>query len=160
MIVLLALALGCAALLTVTATPAKPGSGLGGAVYLPVVVIVPIALGLTPDGGVNDQVTAVLAAPVTVAVNCRFPFTTTVTALLGSIVTVTGAAAAACAVNHESETTIIASNARTLIPPSLGRIRFRQQIRAKHLDVVTTFDAGAVEVQRPCQFPRALTCRF
>jgi len=117
-IVLLALAVGSATLLTVTVTAAEPESGLDGAVYLPAVVIVPIAPALTPDGGVSDHVTAGFVEPATVAVNCRLPFTTTVTGLFGSIVTVTGAAATACAVNHESEATIIAVNTRTLVPPS------------------------------------------
>jgi len=65
---------------------AKPGKGVGGAVYLPVASIVPILRGLTPTGGINDQVTAVFVVPVTIAVNCWTPFTGTVT-LIGSRLT-------------------------------------------------------------------------
>ena len=86
--VLLALAVGSATLVTLTVRLAKPGKGLGGAVYLPVASIAPIALELTPAGGTNDQVTAVFVVPVIVVVNCRTPFTGTVTLDFGSIVTV------------------------------------------------------------------------
>ena len=86
--VLLALAVGSATLVTLMVRLAKPGNGLGGAVYLPVESIVPISLELTPTGGSNDQVTAVFVAPVIVEVNCRTPFTGIVTLAFGSIVTV------------------------------------------------------------------------
>src|SRR5262249_8595053 len=46
-------------------------------------------LWLTPGGGVSDQMTEPSVAPLTVAVNCRNPFTRTVTADLGSRVTAT-----------------------------------------------------------------------
>ena len=94
MMVLLALAVGSAALVTLTVRLAKPSKGVGGAVYLPVASIVPIVFGSTPAGGINDQVTAVFVAPVTVAVNCRTPFTGTVTLDFGSIVTVVALAVA------------------------------------------------------------------
>lgn len=92
--VLLALAVGSATLVTMTVRLAKPGRGAAGAVYLPVASIMPMKLALTPGGGSNDQVTAVFVAPVTVAVNCRTPFTGTVTLDFGSIVTVAALAGA------------------------------------------------------------------
>jgi hypothetical protein len=89
----LAVAVGVATLVAVTVRLEKPGSVFGGAVYVPLVSIEPIALELTPDGGVNDHVTEPSVAPLTVAVNCRVPFTRTVTADLGSMVTETAPSA-------------------------------------------------------------------
>src|SRR5262249_43474006 len=73
----------------VTVRLAKPGSGLGGAAYVPLASIDPMTLALTPGGGVSDHVTDPSVVPLTTAVNCRIPFTRTVTADLGSRVTAT-----------------------------------------------------------------------
>src|SRR5438876_10224256 len=129
--VLLARAVGWAALLAVTVKLAKLGSGLGGAVYFPAALIVPIRPGLTPAGGVNDHVTAVLVAPVTLAVNCRISFTATVTLALGSSVTVTAPAVPVFAVNSETVAIITAINARTMRSSVLCRIEdtFRGGLR-------------------------------
>src|SRR5262245_16681505 len=91
--VVLAVTAGCSTLRAVTVRLAKPGSGAGGAAYVPLASIDPTALALTPDGGVNAHVTRPSVAPLTIAPNCRIPFTRTVTADLGSIVTVTAPSA-------------------------------------------------------------------
>jgi hypothetical protein len=130
----LARAVGCATLLAVTVTPAKPASGLDGAVYLPVASSVPIAVGLTPAGGASDHVTAVLVAPVTLAVNCRVPFTGTITLDVGSIETATAPSATAFAVNSERLAAIIAhTHARTLMSsPLLTLTGFGLELRVKY----------------------------
>ena len=55
MIVLLTRAVASAALVAVTVRLAKPGNGVGGAVYLPAASIVPTAVVLTPAGGTKAQ---------------------------------------------------------------------------------------------------------
>ena len=114
MIVLLARAVGSAALVTVTVTAAKFGRGLAGAVYFPAALILPMAPALTPGGGVNDHVTAVFVVPPTLAENCRVPFTGTVTAARGSIATVTALAAVRGTVDSDSTATSTRINRRTL----------------------------------------------
>jgi hypothetical protein len=121
-IVLLARAVGSAALVAVTVTLAKPGNGAGGAVYLPVASIVPTALGVTPAGGVNDQVTAVFIVPATVALNCRTPSTGTVRLAAGSRVTVTTPAETIFAVSVVTIRVTKPANICKDIPPILLRI--------------------------------------
>jgi len=90
---LLALAVLSDTLVAVMVRLAKLGNGVDGAVYFPVLLTVPMADGDTPDGAVNDHLTAVLVAPATVAVNCRVPLTGTETGEDGLKATVTAALA-------------------------------------------------------------------
>ena len=76
-----------AAEVAVTVTVAGLG-GVAGAVYNPLVEMLPQAAPLQPDPA-TDHVTAVLLVLVTVAVNCWVRLTPTVTVLLGEIFTLT-----------------------------------------------------------------------